>query len=51
MEAGIEIPICPPPWEQPSDVIPMLVVLAAFVLLGWLFRRWRKKRKAGKHTP
>lgn len=39
------LPICPPPWDTPSDVIPMLVVAAAFLLGGWVLKRWSRKRK------
>jgi hypothetical protein len=47
MEQTLYIPFCPP---VPNDTIPMLVVVAVFVLGGWLIRRWRKKRssKSGK---
>jgi len=47
MEQQFNFPFCPP---VPSDAIPMLVIIAVFVLGGWLLRRWKKKRasKSGK---
>jgi len=50
MEPGLETPICPPPWDEPNDVLPMLVMLGVFLLLGWLFRSWRKRRKTKNRT-
>ncbi|MDF7801209.1 LPXTG cell wall anchor domain-containing protein [Pontiellaceae bacterium B1224] len=35
------IPYCEP---APSDVLAMLIIAAVFLIGGWLFRRWRKKR-------
>ena len=37
--------VCPPPEDRPNDLIPMLVMLAVFLFLGWLFRRWKKRRR------
>jgi hypothetical protein len=37
------IPYCEP---APSDVLPMLVIAAVFVIGTWLFRRWRKRRQS-----
>ncbi len=47
METGADFtPICPPPWDVPNDVLPMLVVLGVFLALGGAYRRWKKKRNA-----
>jgi hypothetical protein len=40
MDEGI--PFCPIPPETISDMVPLLLVLGLFVLVGWLWRRWRK---------
>ncbi|WP_168433167.1 hypothetical protein [Pontiella sulfatireligans] len=45
MEDAITIPFCAP---APSDVLPMLVVAAVFLLAGWGIRR-RKRKRASKH--
>jgi flagellar biogenesis protein FliO len=42
MEQTTTVPFCAP---EPSNLIPMLVVVAAFVLTGWVVRRWRQKRR------
>ncbi len=47
MEDPLTIPYCEPP---PSDVIPMLVTAAVFVLGWWLIRRWKKKRGSSKRN-
>lgn len=39
MEPPDDFFVCPPPWDAPNDTVPMLVVLAAFLLGGWLIRR------------
>jgi hypothetical protein len=51
MEPVDNIPFCPPPWNSPSDVIPMLVVIGVFVIGGWLGRLWKKKRAAKRPRP
>ncbi|MCF7849694.1 MAG: hypothetical protein K9M45_12660 [Kiritimatiellales bacterium] len=38
--------VCAPSCGSISDVIPMLVVVAVFLLAGWLIRRFRKRRNA-----
>jgi hypothetical protein len=43
--AGELIPICPPPWDSPNDLIPLLVVAGCFLAAGWALRRRRRKRK------
>lgn len=48
MEKTTEIPFCPLPPETISDMVPMLAVLGVFLLGGWLFRRWRKKRGSNR---
>jgi flagellar biogenesis protein FliO len=48
MEQSTFIPFCPIPPETISDMVPMGVVLGLFLLLGWLWKRWKKKRKSGK---
>ncbi|WP_372847220.1 PEP-CTERM sorting domain-containing protein [Pontiella sp.] len=45
MEQTTTVPFCAP---EPSNLIPMLVVIAAFVLAGWAVRRWRKKRRSDR---
>jgi hypothetical protein len=46
MDPVNNIPFCPPSWDTPSDVIPMLVVIAVFLIGGWLGRLWKRKQKA-----
>ena len=41
----MEFPMCPPPWDVPNDLLPMLVVLGIFLFGGWLLRRWRNRRR------
>ncbi len=48
MDSDVQIPVCPPPWDAPNDVLPMLIVLTIFMLAGGLIRYWRKKRKDKK---
>ena len=44
MEPIIDIPYCPIPPETVGDVVPMGIVIGLFVLMGWLFRKWKKSR-------
>ncbi len=44
MEPIIDIPYCPIPPETMSDVVPMGIIIGLFVLMGWLFRKWKKSR-------
>jgi len=48
MEPVDNIPFCPPPWDSPHDVIPMLVVVAVFIIGGWLGRLWKKKQESNR---
>jgi hypothetical protein len=50
MESGVDIPLCPPPWDAPSDVIPMVVVAAVF-FAGWCLLRHFRKKRARKKKP
>jgi hypothetical protein len=42
MDPNAQVPVCPVPSENVSDVIPMLIVIGLFLAAGWLYRRWRK---------
>jgi LPXTG-motif cell wall-anchored protein len=42
------MPYCAP---APNDVLPMLVVVVVFLVGGWLFRRWKKKRASNHRKP
>ncbi len=48
MEPASNIPFCPLPPETISDMVPMGIILGLFLLGGWFFRRWRKKRGDAK---
>jgi hypothetical protein len=48
MDNSLPLPACPPPWDAPNDIVPLLVVSGCFLLGGWLFRYWKKKREARK---
>ena len=51
MEPVDNIPFCPPPWDRPGDVIPMLVVIVVFLIGGWLGRLWKKKQESKRRKP
>jgi hypothetical protein len=51
MEPVDKIPFCPPPWDSPSDVIPMVVVIIVFVIGGWLGRMWKRKQDSKRRKP
>ncbi len=51
MEPVNNIPFCLPPWDSPSDVIPMLVVIVVFVIGGWLGRLWKRKQDSKRNNP
>jgi hypothetical protein len=44
MEPVDNIPLCPPPSDGPGDVIPLMVVIAVFLIGGWLGRLWKRKQ-------
>ena len=48
MEQAPQITYCPIPPEIISDMVPLLVVLGVFLLLGWLLRRRKKGRGSSK---
>jgi flagellar biogenesis protein FliO len=48
MDQAPSITFCPIPPETISDMVPLLIVIGVFLLVGWLFRRWKKGRGPAK---
>ena len=50
MGQAIEIPFWAIPAETVGDMVPMGVVIGLFMVVGWLLRRWKKKRGSSKKS-